>query len=64
MKVDNYIGILSLINLIPLFFGPYFDFLAKFIRVSLYNLQTVYKSIAFILVSLSVIYIIFSVLKD
>lgn len=61
-EAGNRTGILSLINLMPLFFGPHFDFLAKLMGVSLHNLQTVHGSAAFMSVSLSVAHAIFSVL--
>ena len=63
MKVGKRIGILSLINLMPLYFKLYLDFLAEFLGVSLYNLYTVYGSTATISILLSTAYVLFSVFR-
>ena len=60
MEVDKRIDILSLINLIP-YFGLYLDFLVELLGVSLYNLYTVYRSAAIILVLLSTIYVLLGI---
>ena len=61
MEASKRTGILSLINLMPLFFGPHLDFLAKLLGISLNNLHTVHGSAAIISVSLSTAHAIFSV---
>ncbi len=61
MEAGKRTGILSLINLMPLFFGPHLDFLAKLLGISLNNLHTVHGSAAVMSVSLSAAHAIFSV---
>ena len=60
MEAGKRIGILSLINLMP-YFGPYLDFLAELLGVSLYNLYTVHGSTAIISVLLNTTYILLGV---
>ena len=62
MEAGKRTCILSLINLMPLFFGPHLDFLAKLMGVSLYNLHTIHGSAAIISVLLSAAHAILSVL--
>lgn len=61
MEAGKRTGILSLINLMPLFFGPHLDFLADFMGVSLHNLRTAHGSAAVMSVVLSAAHAIFSV---
>lgn len=62
LEAGNRTGILSLINLMPLFFGPHLDFLAGLMGVSLHNMHTVHGSAAVVSVLLSAAHAIFSVL--
>ena len=64
MKTNKRIDILSLINLISLFFESHLDFLAKLLEISLNNLYIVYKSATIISISLNAIYAIFSVFDE
>ena len=61
IEAGNRTGILSLINLMPLFFGPHFDFLAGLMGVSLHNVRTIHGSAAVVSVLLSTAHAIFSV---
>ena len=61
MEAGKRIGILSLINLMPLYFGPHLDFLAEFLGVSLHDLHTVHGSAATMSVLLSAAHALFSV---
>lgn len=54
-------GILSLINLMPLYFGPHLGFLAKLLGVSLHDIHTVHRSAAVMSVALSTTHALFSV---
>lgn len=62
MEAGKRTGILSLINLMPLFFGPHLDFLAKLMGVSLHNLHIIHGSAAIMSVLLSAAHAILSVL--
>ena len=61
MEAGKRICILSLINLMPLYFGPHLDFLAELLGVSLHDLHTVHGSAAIISVLLSAAHVLFSV---
>ena len=61
VEAGNRTGILSLINLMPVFFGPHLDFLAGLMGVSLHNLHTVHGSAAVVSVLLSAAHALFSV---
>ena len=54
-------GIILLINLMPLYFGPHLDLLAELLGVSLYDLHTIHGSAAVASVLLSAAYALFSV---
>ena len=54
-------GILALVNLMPLYFGPHLDFLAKLLGVSLNDLHIVHGSAATMSVLLSTTHALFSV---
>ena len=61
MEAGKRICILSLINLMPLYFGPHLDFLAELLGVSLHDFHTVHGSAAIMSVLLSATHALFSV---
>ncbi len=61
MEAGKRIGILSLINLMPLYFGPHLDFLEELLGVSLHNLHTVHGSAAIVSVLLSATHVLLGV---
>ena len=61
MEAGNRTGILSLINLMPLFLGPHLDFLAGLMGVSLHNLHNIHGSAAVVSLLLGAAHAIFSV---
>lgn len=61
IETDNRTGILSLINLMPLFLGPHLDFLAGLMGLSLHNLHNIYGAAAVISLLLGAAYAMFSV---
>ena len=61
MEAGKRTGVLSLINLMSLYFGPYPDFLAELLGVSLHNLHTIHGSAAVMLGLLSAAHALFSV---
>lgn len=61
MEAGKRTGVLSLINLMSLYVGPYPDFLAELLGVSLHNLHTIHGSAAVMLVLLSAAHALFSV---
>ena len=57
-------GVLLLINLMPLYFGPHLDLLAELLGVSLYDLHNIHGSAAATSVLLSAAYTLFSVFRS
>lgn len=61
VEADKRTGILSLINLMPLYFEPHLDFLAKLLKVSLHDLHTIHGSAAGMSILLSAAHALCSV---
>lgn len=61
MEAGKGTGVLLLINLKPLYFGPHLDFLVGFLGIFLHDLYTVRGSATVMSVLLSAIHVLFSI---
>ena len=63
MKINKRINILSLINFI-FYFESHLDFLAKLLKIFLYNLYIIHKSTIIISILLNIIYALLDVFEN